>query len=36
MPGSIFVLHDDGTLVEMKEMPYEAEALWACAGLWSF
>ena len=27
MPGSIFILHDDGTLVEMKETPYEAEAL---------
>ena len=27
MPGSIFILHDDGTLVEMKETPYDSEAL---------
>src|SRR5437899_1004241 len=27
MPGSIFVLHDDGRLVEMKETPYDSEAL---------
>jgi hypothetical protein len=27
MPGSIFILHDDRTLVEMKETPYDSEAL---------
>jgi len=27
MPGSIFVLHDDGTLIEMPETPYDSEAL---------
>ena len=27
MPGSIFVLHDDGTLMEMQETPYDSEAV---------
>ena len=27
MPGSIFVLHEDGALVEMRETPYDSEAL---------
>ena len=27
MSGSIFILHDDGNLVEMKETPYDSEAL---------
>jgi hypothetical protein len=27
MPGSIFIFHNDGTLVEMKETPYDSEAL---------
>ena len=27
MPGSIFVLRDDDTLVEMKETPYDSEAV---------
>jgi hypothetical protein len=27
MPGSIFLVHDDGKLVEMKETPYDSEAL---------
>ncbi len=27
MPGSIFLVHDDGKLVEMKETPYDSEGL---------
>jgi hypothetical protein len=27
MPGSIFVLHEDGALVEMRETSYDSEAL---------
>jgi hypothetical protein len=27
MPGSIFVIGDDGALIEMKETPYDSEAL---------
>jgi hypothetical protein len=27
MPGSIFVLHDDGMLIEMRETSYDSEAL---------
>ena len=27
MPGSIFILHDDGNLEEMKETPYDSEAI---------
>jgi hypothetical protein len=27
MPRSIFIFHDDGTLVEMKETHYDSEGL---------
>ena len=27
MPGSIFILHEDGTLIEMQETPYDSEVL---------
>jgi hypothetical protein len=27
MPGNIFVLGDDGKLIEMRETPYDSEAL---------
>ena len=27
MPGSIFILREDGTLIEMQETPYDSEAL---------
>ena len=39
MPGSIFVLHDDRTLMEMKETPLRSEAVLQrllAVGLWNF
>src|ERR1017187_7944894 len=27
MPGSIFILHENGTLIEMRETAYDSEAL---------